>query len=199
VTAVSGGRAERAAPRPAPAWAHGAGLIELGDGVTGEDWSARDRLLILERIHRYCWGYDERRLDQLIDCFTDDAVWEGNVMAETPIGPIDGREAIAAWLSGFWQHQRDQRRHMILNAIVEEQSRDSATVWTYLLLMSASSAQAQIETTGFYRYTVERTDDVWRINHLFAGFDAPFWPGKLEELSESGRRRHGIRAKGAGD
>lgn len=184
--------AERPPPRPAPAWAHAAGLLELGDGSAAPADASSDRLLILERIHRYCWGYDERRLEQLLDCFTADAVWEGNVMGETPIGPIRGREAIGEWLTGFWKHQHDQRRHMILNAIVEEQSEDSATVWTYLILMSAAAARVSVETTGFYRYDVECVDGIWRIAHLFAGFDAPFWPGELRKLSSSGRRRHGV-------
>ena len=32
----------------------------------------------------------------------------------------------------------------------------------------------------------------WRIGRLLGGFDAPFWPGKVEDLGERGRRRHGL-------
>jgi len=180
----------RPAPQPPPAWAYAGGHLEIGPGALEGD--PADRQQILERIHRYCLGYDERRLDLLLDCFTEDAVWEGTVMGETRVGPIAGRPAIGDWLSGFWEVQRDQRRHMILNGIVEEQSVDTATACTYLLLLSARDAHVSLETMGFYRYTVEREDGAWRIRHLFAGFDAPFWPGKLKDLSEKGRRRHGV-------
>ena len=175
---------------PTPAWAHTGSFIELGRGPNAGDPAAR--LAILERIHRYCWGYDERRLDELMDCFTENAVWEGNVMGETRVGPIEGRAAIGEWLSGFWPVQRDQRRHMILNAIVEAQTEETATVMTYLLLLGARHAEVSLETMGFYRYTVERDGGAWRISHLFAGFDAPFWPGQLKDLSEKGRKRHGV-------
>lgn len=179
---------------PTPAWASDASFVELAVATRPGDLA--DRAAILERIHRYCWGYDERRLDQLLDCFTEDAVWEGSVMGETRVGPIEGRAAIGEWLSGFWPVQRDQRRHMILNAIVEEQSESSARVSTYLVLFGARHGQVSLETMGFYRYTAVREDDgAWRISGLFAGFDAPFWPGRLQDLSEKGRRRHGVFAE----
>lgn len=173
-----------------PGWSHAAGLIDLCPGASGGDALARQ--LVVERVARYCWAYDERRADLLADCFTEDAVWEGNVLDAIPIGPFRTRTGIIDWLTGFWPHQHDQRRHMLLNNIVEQLDGDSALTLSYLLLMASDGRSSSIECTGFYRCEHVREGDTWRIARMTAGFDAPFWPGALEEMSVRGRRRHGV-------
>ena len=183
---------QRAQNGPLPAWAHRVGLLALREAGTPADSTATAaRLLVCERIARYCWAYDERRAELLADCFTEDAIWEGDVLGKVAIGPFEGRDAIVRWLTGFWPHQHDQRRHMILNTIVEAQQADAATTLSYLLLMSSNGQAAKLETTGFYRVSY-RLEDQWRIARLAAGFDAPFWPGDLGALSQRARIRHGV-------
>jgi hypothetical protein len=186
---------DQPALQPAPAWAHAHGFLDLVEATPVDPARAADRLLIVERVHRYCWSYDERRLELLRACFTDDGVWEGDVMGEIAIGPFVGVSEIGRWMSEFWPHQRDQRRHMILNAVVLDQQLEEASVVAYLLLMSAKAAAVRVETMGFYRMRMRKADGIWRIQHLFAGFDAPFWPGQLAELNSRARARHGIRSE----
>ena len=176
-----------------PAWAHAAGLLDLGAPVhAGEGSGTMARASFCERIARYCWAYDERRIDRLGDCFTDDAIWEGNVLGQTAIGPFEGRAAIVDWLSKFWPHQKDQRRHMILNTIVEQQTGETAMTLSYLLLMASTGDAMSMESMGFYRTVYRRQGADWLISRLTAGFDKPFWPGKLETMSARGRVRHGV-------
>lgn len=176
-----------------PGWAHRTGLLELSKGVPPDNaMGVADRSYLSERIARYCWAYDERQIEQLSACFTEDAVWEGDVLGEIKIGPFAGRKAIVKWLSEFWPHQHDQRRHMILNTIVEERDANTATTMSYLLLMSADGKSAKLETTGFYRVDLRREETDWHIARLTAGFDAPFWPVDITRMSASGKARHGI-------
>ena len=178
---------------PLPAWAHRVGLLDLGEAVPPADLEAvRDRLLFSERISRYCWCYDERRADLLAACFTEDGIWEGDVLGQVPIGPFRGRDRIVRWLTEFWPHQHDQRRHMILNTIVEAQGADLATTCSYLLLMGSDGRAASLETTGFYRTRYRKVGGQWLIERLTAGFDAPFWPGDINRMSARGRARHGV-------
>jgi hypothetical protein len=177
---------------PQPAWGRAAGLVELPEARPVDLSEAADRQLIVERASRYCWSYDERDLERLEACFTEDGVWEGSVMGRIAIGPFEGSAAVGRWMAGFWPYQHDQRRHMIVNPVVLEQGPEEALLVAYILLMSAKDAQVRLETMGFYRMRMRKEDGLWRIGHLFAGFDAPFWPGALEELSEKGRARHGI-------
>lgn len=175
------------------AWAHHAGLLTLGlPRPTPERCGASDRAEFCERIARYCLAYDERRIELLGECFTPDAIWEGSVLGQVAIGPFEGREAIVGWLSEFWPHQKDQRRHMILNTIVEEQTGETAVTLSYLLLMASTGETVSIESMGFYRTAYRQQDSAWRIARLTAGFDKPFWPGQLDAMSARGRARHGV-------
>lgn len=179
--------------RPAPAWAHATGLLRLRSSQERRRLPALDpRQALQEVIHRYCWSFDERRSDLLRDCFTQDATWQGSVMGETRIGPFVGQEQVQEWLSRFWDHQRDQRRHLILNFMVEELQDDEATALAYLLLTGSSRAESRMETTGFYRLTYRREDDGWRISRLEAGFDSPFWKAEVRDMSPRTRALFGI-------
>ena len=193
---MPGSEADKPQPAalPLPAWGHSGGLLRLGNAVpAASPAAAADRFLFTERIARYCWAYDERRADALAECFSENAIWEGNVLGQVPIGPFQGRERVVKWLTGFWPHQHDQRRHMLLNTIVEAQGTDSALTLSYLLLMSSDGRRVALETSGFYRVQYVRVGGQWQIERLSAGFDAPFWPGELDKMSARGRARHGIR------
>jgi hypothetical protein len=176
-----------------PAWAHAAGVLAMGLPEAPRERSHElERALIAERASRYCWAYDERRSELIESCFSEDAVWEGVVAGGRRVGPLRTRAAIVSWLTGFWAHQHHQPRHVLLNTVIEQQTETRARTLSYLLLTTASRGRAAISTTGFYRLSLTRAAGGWQISHMFAGFDAPFWPGKLEQLSERGRQRHGL-------
>jgi hypothetical protein len=131
--------------------------------------------MIGERVHRYGWGYDERDPGQLADCFTADGVWEGSIMGADQVGPFVGRDAVVAFLAGFWDVQTDQRRHIFTNVVVDDLTGTTATAHAYLLLTASSDATMTPVTNGPYRLEMRKEEGgVWRIARLTAGFDAPF-------------------------
>jgi hypothetical protein len=150
------------------------------------------RQAVQEVVHRYCWAFDERRADLLRECFTEDGTWEANVMGETRVGPFRGQAQVQEWLSRFWSHQRDQRRHLVLNFIVEDLTDDRATGLAYLLLMGSSDAASRMESVGFYRMEFRNDAGTWRIASLMAGFDAPYWRMDVGEMSPRVRQLFGI-------
>ena len=150
------------------------------------------RQALQEVIHRYCWAFDERRADLLGECFTEDGTWEASVMGETRVGPFVGQAQVQEWLSRFWDHQRDQRRHLILNFIVEDLHEHRATALAYLLLMGSSDAASRMESVGFYRLNFRSDAGTWRIESLMAGFDSPFWTMDVSEMSPRVRQLFGI-------
>jgi hypothetical protein len=161
--------------RSDPGWGHLSGALEIATDAPEPDSAAvAERVLMADRAHRYGWAFDERRPDLLAECFTVDATWSARLRDGTAIGPFTGREAIVDYMSGFWLGQADQRRHMIMNMIVEDQRPDAATVLTYLLLMSAHDDALEPITCGFYRLTMARDEGTWRIRALLGGFDVPF-------------------------
>ena len=179
--------------RPAPAWAHATGAVNLRVAADRPRSTPLDpHQAIQEVIHRYCWAFDERRADVLLECFTEDAVWEASVMGETRVGPFMGQASVQEWLTRFWKHQRDQRRHLVLNFIVEALTEDHATALAYVLLMGSSDAESRMETTGFYRLNYRRGADGWRISAMFGGFDSPYWKIEVSDMSPRVRALFGI-------
>lgn len=161
--------------QPLPGWGSLAGLLVLeSDSKKSTREQILDRTLIVERVYRYGWAFDERQLDALRNCFAEDAIWEGNTLGINPVAPIHGRESITTWLSQFWKLQSDQRRHMMFSVIVDNQTLNSADVLATLALTSASNGRISIVLTSFYRLKLKKLDDIWLIQHLFEGFDVAF-------------------------
>ena len=185
---------DEAVLHPVPGWGGKLGLTSL----SGPDsWSKIPGATIAEIqqcINRYCWGFDDRRLDILSDCFLEGGIWEASVMGEVKIGPFLGRPQVLEWLARFWNHQQDQRRHVFTNLIVDEVNGNTAVAYSYLLLLGSSSSMTQLESVGFYRFSLERRDDRWFIAELLAGFDSPFWKIPVSEMSPRVRDLFGITA-----
>lgn len=176
--------------RPRPGWAHATGLISMAPQQVTVQPALRAALE--DRLHRYCWGFDERRRDVLDHCFTRDAVWRANVMGETAVGPFVGRGAVLAWLTRYWDHQKDQRRHLVLNFVVNSVGDDTASAMAYLLLMGASDAASRMESMGLYHVDYRREGEQWRIAELSAGFDSPYWQREVADMSPRLRQLFGI-------
>lgn len=160
---------------PEPGWAATSGHVQLAARTAPTD--ARrvdDRLAIVECVHRYGWGYDERDTAVLGDCFTADGVWQGSIMGRDTVGPFVGRDAVLAFLTGFWTEQTDQRRHVFTNVIVDDLRDDTAVAHAYLILTATSGATMAPVTNGPYRFEMRRDGGIWRMATLSAGFDAPF-------------------------
>lgn len=157
-----------------PAWAHTSGLLDLNPVPQLTDEMIPARLAMADRMSRYAWAFDERDPDLLAECFTDEASWEASIRGEERIGPFLGRRAVVDVMTGRWEQQPDQRRHMITNHLVRDVTPSSATIHTYLLLVSTATGVIPL-TCGFYRVgMVRESDGVWRIRTLLAGFDVPF-------------------------
>ncbi len=162
-------------PQPQPGWGHASGAIRLPADISpGSEDLVADRLLLAELMYRYGWSFDERQEALLFDCFAPDARWEARIMGTTIIGPHEGREAIMDFMTGFWPAQQDQRRHMIMNVVVEHHSQLDATIFSYHLLMSAAGGNVFPVTAGFYKVEAKKGDADWKIGSLLAGYDVPF-------------------------
>jgi hypothetical protein len=160
---------------PSPAWGSTGGFLQINQSVKDLDSDfALDRIMIIDRIYRYAWAFDERQIDALNNCFTADAIWEGNTQGVTPIPPFKGRTTITDWLSGFWATQTDQRRHVMVNIVINNQSANKAEALVLLMLTAASQSNLEIVLTSFYKLHLENESGTWRIAHLFEGFDVDF-------------------------
>ena len=159
---------------PSPGWGSAKGFLRFDSAAAsvGSE-TALATQQIIERVSRYAWSFDERRADLLAECFTDDAVWSGDIAGERPVDSVRGRDAIVGWLSEFWPRQMDQRRHLMMSVSVTPKNETQATALSSLLLTSASSSTLSVVLTSFYQFELERSQGVWRISSLFEGCDVP--------------------------
>lgn len=119
--------------RPVPAWSTESGRTHIRAEIPRDTSNeALDRALICERINRYGWAFDERRLDQLVDCFTENGIWEGSVMGVDSYGPFTGRAEIHDFMASFFPLQTDQRRHQFSNFVIDFETVDRANAHAYL-------------------------------------------------------------------
>lgn len=160
---------------PLPSWGSDLGLIDLrGPSPVDSNDPTANRILAVETLYRYGWAYDERNYEVLAACFTEDTVFLGNVGGTVQIGPFNGRKAFLEWLTAFWGEQRDQRRHIVLNPVVDDLTDSTVSVSSLMLLTSTENATFKATTAGFYRTTMRKEEGIWRIATFTAGFDAPF-------------------------
>lgn len=161
---------------PRPGWGAAAGHVDLAatSAPPHHAEAGLDRQLVVERIHRYGWACDELREDWIAGCFTEDATWSGTVMGSQEVGPIEGGAEIAGFLAQFFPQMEDQRRHLFINAVVEQQDEQGATAYANILITGAMSGQVQLRSTGYYRFRMTKSGRSWLIADLFAGFDSPW-------------------------
>lgn len=134
--------------------------------------SADDRFEIVDLLSRCAYAYDERKLDLLESCYTEDAVFGLTIKGGDAIEPFEGREAIMGLYRGSMDAQSDQRRHVISN-LCFEQTGEEPVVLSYLSLFATDNAQARLLCTGLYRDTLRRTDKGWKLQHRDLDLDGP--------------------------
>jgi 3-phenylpropionate/cinnamic acid dioxygenase small subunit len=117
---------------------------------------------------------DERRFDEWVDLFTDDAVyWVPNDNPDadpsTTSSLVHDGKAALRWRAKRLQHpaahtQRPQPRtqHFVTNVQVEPLTPDSCRVRSSQLVYWLRNATV-VHYPGFYEHTLRRHDGVWRI------------------------------------
>ncbi|MEL7045169.1 MAG: nuclear transport factor 2 family protein [Pseudomonadota bacterium] len=136
--------------------------------------SADDKHAILELLARSAYAYDERKLDMLEACFTQDAAFSIQIAgAPELMGPFEGREAIMGLYRGSLEAQTDVRRHVVSNVLFESEG-DEPEVVSYLTLFATEDGAAKLLCTGVYRDQVQRKSDGWAIHRRHLDLDSPY-------------------------
>ncbi len=110
-------------------------------------------------FYRYARGFDEFNLDELVECFTEDARFFSG-------GWIEGRAAIHAALTERRQMRADDGqlpRHLNTNISIELKSEDEADVYSYFSLVVSSREGISIDVVGTYEDKLVRQDGRWLI------------------------------------
>ena len=117
-----------------------------------------DKLAIEELIARYNHSIDALDMVTWLDCWTDDAVFDG-------IGQyLVGKDAIKIFADGYEKNYASKMpggRHFTVNIASSIQG-DIATSSSYLQLWSTGAKGAQIAFTGIYEDDLRKQNGQWR-------------------------------------
>ncbi|MEU7693784.1 nuclear transport factor 2 family protein [Microbispora hainanensis] len=125
-------------------------------------------------LNRYSLAYDENDMEEMADCFTEDAVLTMRIQDGDLIGPFEGREAIVQLMKDSLASQNDQRRHLTTNLIIRQTGDDTATAVSYLTLIAIQDQKLNVLSTAKYDDELVRGDGVWRLSKRHIALDLPY-------------------------
>jgi hypothetical protein len=168
--------ASRPETLPAQAWAHRQGRINMRP-LEPADWSPpalSARAQIAEAFYRFGIAHDEARVDVVVSCFTEDAVFEVAEGQAAAFTRFEGRDEIFDRLTGVLAEQSDQRRHVISNVLVEslDLAAGTATALAFSVVTVAANGLS-VGASVIYAADLARGDDgCWRFSSFFIGMDS---------------------------
>lgn len=120
-----------------------------------------DHVAIVECLHRYAYGIDDRDLDAVRAVFTPDAHLDYTASG----GPAGARDEVVDWI-GQGIDLLGPTQHVVTNELVELDG-DAATSRCYLVnpLVTAGDDPTVVLLGGEYRDRWRRTVDGWRSVH----------------------------------
>lgn len=161
--------------RPQQGWAHKEGKIDLRplEPAQWDPEALAARAQIADAIYRFGMAWDEARVDVLVSCFTEDAVFESSHGNATVFLSLQGREEMRENISGTMVNQRDQRRHIFSNIMVEQLDLKAGTAQVLAqAVVTGVGEQLQLVCAVIYTGSLRReADGCWRFSYFFVGMD----------------------------
>jgi hypothetical protein len=164
---------ETSAPVSQSGWAHRAGLIDLGSASPDVPGilAAEDRAAIHELFARYAIAYDERRMDILRDCFTEDGVYQVQ-MGTRVLARFEGADQAVAGMGSVMQEQGPaQRRHLMTNVVLRPVGDEDVSAVAYAAVIVMTDGGPTLGAAAVYGATVARIGGVWKFRHVALGMD----------------------------
>ena len=135
---------------------------------------ADERAEIENVLGSYTFAYDENDMDAMAECFTADAVMTMRITDGDLIGPFEGRDAIVGLMEKSLASQSDQRRHLVSNVVVRDVADGTATVSSYLTLISIADERLTVLSTARYEDELTRENGAWRFSRRHVQLDLPY-------------------------
>jgi hypothetical protein len=147
--------------------------------VTGKSWSLEERVArledesaILATMYRYGHSHDYGPLEDFLDCFTEDGVWErfrrDEPSQHKPPSSFQGRDGLARYFDTHRRAPGLYYKHLVLDPRITV-SGDEARVLSYFVKIDEHPDGPYIYAFGRYRdHLVRCSDGVWRFRRRTA-------------------------------
>ncbi len=132
-----------------------------------------DLMAITGILNRAGTAYDTGDLEFILDLFLDDSVFELVIAGNEPM-VFDGKENIKALFEGAHETQTDQRRHCVTNIFFTDETDDSVTACSNLILISVEHGKLSVLSSGVYTDSFVLVDGEWRLKRRHLLLDLPY-------------------------
>ena len=139
-----------------------------------EPLSEVDKLKISELLSRSAYALDERDVDMLSACFSEEANFTMRIAGGDMIGPFEGRESIMKLMTDSMDQQTDKRRHVVSNIFFESSEGTNVSVVSNLTLFATENEEIQVLSAGVYHDQVVKTGNNWELHRRHLDLDKPY-------------------------
>lgn len=126
---------------------------------------------------RYARLADEQNLNDMVDLFTDDAVWEG-----PQFGRYDGKDAIRGALTNFWT-SITWSIHLMTNPIIEVDPSGQEATGQWYIWEPATVDGRPLWMVGSYDEKYRKEDGRWKFSYVYLNFEfmTPYESGWVKQ------------------
>lgn len=151
---------------------------QIWSGVPGDlNFNINDRIAIKDVIDAYGIYWDTNNLEGYLSLFTDDAVgvhYDENgdkkiyqIKSDSEIKKNEER-------MNFFINNNMQRRHMMSNSLIIDQSKSFVHLIQYMTLLTTNNKQiTEFVTPISYIFKLSKIDDIWKISYREIKLDKP--------------------------
>ena len=139
-----------------------------------EPLSEVDKLKISELLSRSAYALDERDVDMLSACFSEEANFTMRIAGGDMIGPFEGRESIMKLMTDSMDQQTDKRRHVVSNIFFESSEGNNVSVVSNLTLFATENEEIQVLSAGVYHDQVVKIDYNWELHQRHLDLDKSY-------------------------
>jgi SnoaL-like domain len=118
---------------------------------------------------RYASAMDDNNFEVLRSVFTADASFTVDITGGPTVGPYESGDAIVEFISSTTEDQQDQRRHVITNVRLEDE-----TAYGVLSLFVTADGELTVQTTGVYKVTLADSGATLAFSSMYLTLDRPY-------------------------
>lgn len=151
---------------------------KIWSGIPGDlNFNINDRIAIKDVIDAYGIYWDTNNLEGYLSLFTDDAIgvhYDEN--GDKKIYQIKSDSEIKKNKErmNFFFNNNMQRRHMMSNSLIIDQSKSFVHLIQYMTLLTTNNKQiTEFVTPISYIFKLSKIDDIWKISYREIKLDKP--------------------------
>ncbi|MFA4926945.1 MAG: nuclear transport factor 2 family protein [Patulibacter sp.] len=134
-----------------------------------------DRDQIQQLLHDYAWANDAPDVELLRGTFAADVRYAISIAGQPAVGPFTSREETVAFVADAVSGDSPiQRRHVVSNLRLLDETDDGASVLAYLTILQTEDGALRPVAAGVYRADVRRDAGRWVIASLSIELDGAF-------------------------